>query len=85
MRYNVDGIEVAYGTLFAAPLEEKDAKRAAAVEDYIKKLRTLVSAPDLKSIDAETLRSTSEALVATLQEAAPSIGLKAPEMEAKGN
>jgi iron uptake system component EfeO len=85
MRYNVDGIEVAYGTLFAATLEAQDAKRATATEDYIKKLRTLVSAPDLKSIDAETLRATSEALVVTLQEAAPGIGLKAPEMEAKAN
>jgi iron uptake system component EfeO len=85
MRYNVDGIEVAYGTLFASTLEAQDAKRAAAAEDYIKKLRVLVSAPDLKSVDAESLRATSEALVVTLQEAAPGIGLKKPTMEDKAN
>jgi iron uptake system EfeUOB component EfeO/EfeM len=85
MRYNVEGIETAYGTIFAASLEAHDAKRAADVKQYIAKLRTLVDVPDIKKADGDALRATSEAFVVTLQEAAPAIGVRKPTMEDKAN
>jgi iron uptake system component EfeO len=85
MRYNVEGIETAYGTIFAAALEAHDAKHAVAAKEYIAKLRTLVDVPDIKSADSDALRATSEAFVVTLQDAAPAIGVRKPTMEEKAN
>lgn len=81
MRNNVDGIELAYRTLFASPLAVADSKLADEVRDEIERLKNLVDAHDLKSIDPDQLRKATEALVVSLQIAAPKLGLDAPTLE----
>ena len=82
MRNNVEGIDLAYRTLFASALAGSDAKIAGQAQDQIDLLKTLVTVPDLKSVDADRLRNASEALVVTLQVAGPKIGLHTPTLEA---
>jgi iron uptake system component EfeO len=60
MRNNVDGIDSAYRTLFAPTLDTADPKSAEQIRDEIGQLKQLVSAPDLRSVDAGALRKTSE-------------------------
>jgi len=81
MRNNVDGIELAYRTLFASPLTVTDPKLADEVRGEIERLQNLVDARDLKSIDPDQLRKATEALVVSLQIAAPKLGLDAPTLE----
>jgi iron uptake system component EfeO len=81
MRNNADGIKVAYGTLFAPSLEARDPKLAAQVSDDIDRLKIILKADDLRSIDPEQLQKASEALVVALQAAAPKLGLAAPTLE----
>jgi len=81
MRNNVDGIALAYRTLFAAALAGSDAKTAGQVQDEIDRLRELVSVPDLKRVNADRLRTASEALIVALQTAGPKIGLETPALE----
>jgi iron uptake system component EfeO len=84
MRNNVDGIDLAYRTLFAARLEAGDAKLAEQVRSEIDQLKRLMSIANLDSIDADTLRKTSEALIVSLQAAGPKIGLAIPTLEDAG-
>jgi iron uptake system component EfeO len=82
MRNNIDGIELAYRTLFASTLTADDPTMAERVRGEIDQLKALVAAPDLKKVDPDKLRKASEALIVTLQAAAPEIGLAAPALEA---
>jgi iron uptake system component EfeO len=81
MRNNVDGIELAYRTLFDPSVEAADPKLAQRVAGEIDKLRGLLAVADLKKVDADQLRDTSEALIVSLQAAAPKIGLATPTLE----
>ncbi len=47
-------------------------------------MKTLLAAPDLKTIDSSQLRAVSEAVVVGLRTAAPKIGLMAPTLENLG-
>jgi iron uptake system component EfeO len=84
MRNNADGIDLAYRTIFAATLEAMDPRLAVGVRDKIETLKMLVSATDLKNLDSDKLRATSEELVVALQIAALKIGLRAPTLEGPG-
>jgi iron uptake system component EfeO len=84
MRNNVDGIEIAYRTIFASAIETADPRLAADADGKIAALKTLVAIPDLKQVDSEKLRATSEELVLMLQSAAPKIGLQPPTLEDSG-
>lgn len=81
MRNNVDGIELAYRTLFAAPLETSDPKLASRMRNEIDRLRTVLAVQDLKHVDPDVLRKASEYLVISLQVVGPKIGLSAPTLE----
>jgi iron uptake system EfeUOB component EfeO/EfeM len=81
MRNNVDGIDLAYQTLFAAELQAADPKLNERVEGEIRELARLLAATNLKLVDAEKLRKASEALIVSLQAAAPKIGLATPTLE----
>jgi len=81
MRNNADGIALAYGTLFASTLAAADAKLDAQVRSEVSKLKTLLAAKDLRSIDPEELQKASEALVLALSAAAPKLGLETPTLE----
>jgi iron uptake system component EfeO len=84
MRNNVDGIDSAYRTLFAPTLDTADPKSAEQIRDEIGQLKQLVSAPDLRSVDAGALRKTSETLIVSLQAAAPKLGVATPTLEGSG-
>jgi iron uptake system component EfeO len=84
MRNNVDGIDLAYRTLFATTLGPADPKLAEQVGSEIAQLKRLLSVPDLKSVDADALRNASETLIVSLQAAAPKIGLAMPTLEDTG-
>jgi iron uptake system component EfeO len=81
MRNNVDGIELAYRTIFAGAVEAGDLKLAAAIRDKIERLKGLVDVSGLKSLEPEKLRVASEELIVVLQMAAPKIGLRSPSLE----
>lgn len=81
MRNNVDGIALAYGTLFASPLGAADPKLATRVDGEIDALKHLVAVADLNSVDPDALRTATEALVGSLQAAGPKLGLATPSLE----
>jgi iron uptake system component EfeO len=84
MRNNVEGIDLAYRTLFAPTLDAADPKSAEQIRSEIGQLKQLVSVPDLQSVNADALRKTSETLIVSLQAAAPKIGLATPTLEDTG-
>jgi len=84
MRNNIEGIDLAYRTIFAATLEGADAGLAAKARDEIQTLKTLAGTTDLKALESDKLRAASEELVLTLQTAAPKIGVQAPTLEDAG-
>jgi iron uptake system component EfeO len=81
MRNNVDGIDIAYRTVFAPAVAAHDPALDAQAQHRIGALKTMVEAPDLRRIDADRLRVVSEELVVALQAAAPGLGLKTPSLE----
>jgi len=81
MQNNVDGIDIAYRTIFAAALQARDPGLAIEIPKKIAELKTEVDVPDLKSLDSGKLRAQSEELIVLLQQAAPKIGLRAPTLE----
>lgn len=81
MRNNIDGIDFAYKTLFAASLAAADTQLDARISDEVARLKAVLAVVDLKNVDAETLRKVSEALIVSLQAAGPKIGLATPTLE----
>jgi len=69
MRNNVAGIDFAYRTIFSTALTTADAKLADGVAARIERLKVIVAARDLPSIDVSELRRASEELVILLQSA----------------
>jgi iron uptake system EfeUOB component EfeO/EfeM len=82
MRNNIDGIRLAYRTIFAATIEAADRKLADAVTGKIEQLGNLLTAYNLRQVNIPLLRRTSEELVVALQSAAPKLGLRRPTLEA---
>jgi iron uptake system EfeUOB component EfeO/EfeM len=81
MRNNVDGIDLAYQTIFVAAVDARDPRLAEAIREKIKQLKALVEVSNLKSLEPEKLRAASEELIVALQTAAPKIGLRSPSLE----
>src|SRR5262249_25026554 len=81
MRNNVDGIKIAYLTIFAPTVAAHDARIDAEVKRRIGELKEIVAVPDLRRVDADRLRTLSEELVVTLQNTAPALGLREPTLE----
>jgi iron uptake system component EfeO len=81
MRNNVDGIEFTWRILFASRLQAADPKSAALVRAEIDQLKTVLDTPDLKSVDPDSLRKASEALIVDVQTSAPELGLGKPTLE----
>jgi iron uptake system EfeUOB component EfeO/EfeM len=84
MRNNADGIDLAYRTLFASPLEASDPKLAGQIRGDINQLKALLKVQDLRGIDPDKLQKASEALVVALQAAGPKLGLATPTLEGSG-
>ena len=81
MRNNVDGIELAYGTIFAAAVESRDRDLHATARRQIDDLKTMLAQRDLRQLEPERLRAVSEELVLTLETAASRIDLQRPALE----
>jgi len=82
MRYNAYGIQSAYNVIFAAALKSGDPALAQTAEKQIAEMKSLLDeTPDLKSLDQDKLRTASEEVVVSLQNAAPKLGLRSPTME----
>jgi iron uptake system component EfeO len=81
MRHNVDGIELAYGTIFAAAIESRDHALHATAQHEIDELKALLAPRDLRQLEQEQIRAISEELVLTLQSAAPAMALAPPTLE----
>jgi iron uptake system EfeUOB component EfeO/EfeM len=82
MRNNVDGIDLAWRTIFASAVEARDPRLAGDVRRSIDGLKTMLTAHDLQHIDPDSLRAATEELVLKLQSAAPLLDLKKPALEA---
>ena len=82
MRNNVDGIDLAYRTLFAPTIEAHEPRLAAEARRQIDELKSMLAARDLRRIDPDRLRAASEEFVLTLQNAAPKLQLERPTLEA---
>jgi iron uptake system EfeUOB component EfeO/EfeM len=81
MRHNVDGIELAYSTIFASAIENRDRNLHATARRQIDELKTMLAQRDLRQLEPERLRVLSEELVLTLETAAPAIALARPTLE----
>jgi iron uptake system component EfeO len=81
MRNNADGIALAYDVIFAPALTASDPKLAQAAKAKIAELQALVAVDDLRKLDPDRLRATSEELIVALQSSGPKIGLRAPTLE----
>jgi iron uptake system EfeUOB component EfeO/EfeM len=81
MRNNVDGIEMAYGTIFASAIDGSDRNLDTTARRLIDELKRMLAQRDLRQLDQERLRAVSEELVLTLQNAAPKLALARPALE----
>jgi iron uptake system component EfeO len=82
MRNNVDGIELAWRTIFSPAIEARDRVLDADVRRDIDALKAMVAVPDLKRVDPDKLRTATEELVLRLQNGAPLLDLRKPTLEA---
>jgi iron uptake system component EfeO len=82
MRNNVDGIELAYRTIFASEVDARDRQLGAGLQRSIDELKTMVDRPALRHLDPDQLRAATEELVLKLQSAAPLLRLEKPALEA---
>jgi len=81
MRNNADGIALAYDVILAPSLTTSDPKLARAAKAKISELQTLVAVGDLRKLDPEKLRATSEELIVAVEGSAPKIGHRSPTLE----
>jgi iron uptake system component EfeO len=82
MRNNVDGIALAYRTIFASEVDVRDRQLGAGLYRSIDDLKMMVDRPDLRHLDPDQLRTATEELVLKLQSAAPLLELEKPTLEA---
>jgi iron uptake system component EfeO len=82
MRNNVDGIELAWRTIFAPAVLSRDQQADLGVRRSIEELKAMVDVRDLRQIDPDHLRIATEELVLKLQNAAPLLDLQKPTLEA---
>jgi iron uptake system component EfeO len=82
MRNNVDGIELAWRTIFAPTAESRDRQVDVGMRRSIEELKAMVDVGELRRIDRDRLRIATEELVLKLQNAAPLLDLKKPTLEA---
>jgi iron uptake system component EfeO len=82
MRNNVDGIELAWRTIFAPTASARDPRVDVGIRRGVEELKAMVAVGELRNIDPDRLRIATEELVLKLQNAAPLLGLKKPTLEA---
>jgi iron uptake system component EfeO len=82
MRNNVDGIGLAWRTIFAPTAESRDRRVDAGIRRSIEELKAMVAVGELRHVDPDRLRIATEELVLALQNAASLLDLEKPTLEA---
>jgi iron uptake system component EfeO len=82
MRNNVDGIELAWRTIFGPTAESRDRQVDTGMRRSIEELKAMVDVGELRHVDPDRLRAATEELVLRLQNAAPLLDLKKSTLEA---
>ncbi len=82
MRNNVDGIELAWRTIFAPTASSRDRNADAGIRRSVEELKAMVGVGELRNVDPDRLRTATEELVLKLQNAAQLLDLKKPTLEA---
>jgi len=82
MRNNVDGIDLTYETIFSTVLAARDHDLDAELKHSIKNLKAMVALHDLRRVDHDALRTTTEELVLQFQKMAPLLQLQQATLEA---
>ncbi|MBV9969432.1 MAG: EfeM/EfeO family lipoprotein [Xanthobacteraceae bacterium] len=82
MRNNVDGIELAWRTIFAPTAVSRDRRVEEGIRGSVEELKAMVEVRDLRRVDPDRLRTATEELVLKLQSAAPLLHLEKPTLEA---
>jgi iron uptake system component EfeO len=82
MRNNVDGIELAWRTIFASTTESRDRQADVRIRRSIEELKVMVAVGELRRVDPDRLRIATEELVLKLQNAGTLLDLKKPTLEA---
>jgi iron uptake system component EfeO len=82
MRNNVDGIELAWRTIFAPRAESRGRQVDVEIRRSIEELKAIVDVGELRRVDPDRLRIATEEFVLKLQNAAPLLDLKKPTLEA---
>jgi iron uptake system component EfeO len=82
MRNNVDGIELAWRTIFAPTAESRGRQVDVEIRRSIEELKAIVDVGELRRVDPDRLRIATEEFVLKLQNAAPLLDLKKPTLEA---
>ena len=82
MRNNVDGIELAWRTIFAPTAVSRDRRVEEGIRGSVEELKAMVEVRDLRRVDPDRLRTATEELVLKLQSAAPLLYLEKPTLEA---
>jgi iron uptake system EfeUOB component EfeO/EfeM len=84
MRNNVDGIDLAWRTIFSPAVAARDRGLDTDIRRSTDALKAMVAVRDLKLIDPDKLRTATEELALRLQNAAPVLDLRKPSLESGG-
>ena len=78
IQHNLEGIELAWNTVFAATMEQKNKGVADRVKKEIAEIRQMVSVGSLEQIDSPALEAKAEMLAGSVSDAAVELGWPAP-------
>ncbi|HSY85616.1 MAG TPA: EfeM/EfeO family lipoprotein [Verrucomicrobiae bacterium] len=78
IQHNLEGIERAWNTVFAATMEQKNKGVADRVKKEIAEIRQMVSVASLEQIDSPALEAKAEMLAGSVSDAAVELGWPAP-------
>jgi iron uptake system component EfeO len=79
IQHNLEGIELAWNTVFAATMQQKNKGVADRVEKEIAEIRQMVSVASLEQIDSPALEAKAEMLAGSVADAAVELGWPAPD------
>ena len=79
MQHNIEGLQLAWDTVFRAYLKDKPARGSGEIPGQIDALRKLVSVASLDQIDPAELSRQAEDLAASLADIAVDIGWHRPD------
>ena len=78
IQHNLEGIERAWNTVFAATMEQKNKGVADRVKKEIAEIRQMVRVASLEQIDSPALEAKAEMLAGSVSDAAVELGWPAP-------